>query len=194
MTTRFGARCVAVEPNWRLHNDIADAGAIEIICAAIGSNEGDANFNVSAKDDSSSLHTPFEVESAAETVRTVRLERLLDDLDVARIDMLKVDIEGMEVGALSGLRADQLARIQQCTVEFHDGPGYVSVDEIQRVTSRMRECGFRCLKMSVHDHSDVLYVRADRCSALAWAEIRLYEAPLRQARRLGQRVVVRSAK
>ncbi len=187
MTSRFGARCVAVEPNSRLHQDIRESGAAELIPVAIGQADGEAFFEIATKDDSSSLHYSG-VLGTRDTVQTRRLESLLDSLNLRKIDLLKIDIEGLEVEALNGLRAEQLCQIQQCTVEFHDQPGYVTECEIRNVTSRMRMAGFRCIKMSVRDYSDVLYIRADLCSFLEWARIRFIEVPLHRAKRLSRRL------
>ncbi len=190
MTQRFGARCIAVEPNPLLFGDLGDAGPVEIIAAAIGSSDGISTLHVSsAKDDTSSLIGRFPGDRVSETVRTVSLEHLLDTLDLKRIDLLKVDIEGIEVEALKALRPNQLERIRQCTVEFHDGPGYVTKHEIRMVTDKMRESGFRVLKMSATDYSDVLYVQANLCSLVTWARIRFGEIPFEQARRFLHRLV-----
>ncbi len=188
MASRFGARCVAVEPNRRLHQDIRESGVVDLIPVAIGTSDGEASFNVSTKDDTSSFHIPAALGSTPDTVQTRRLESLLDSLNLRKIDLLKIDIEGLEVEALNGLRAEQLSQIQQCTVEFHDQPGYVSQREIESVTSRMRQAGFRYIRMSVRDYSDVLYIRADLCSFFEWSRIRFIEVPLHRAKRLIRRV------
>ena len=86
----------AVEPNHLLHDEIMLGGATEVVWAAVGSKDGEADFHVSLKDDSSSLLDFAGVEMLSEVVPTVRLDGLIDNLGLDAIDLLKIDVEGME--------------------------------------------------------------------------------------------------
>ena len=188
MSSNYGANCIAVEPNRLLHPDILLTGATHVLLAAIGSENGQAAFNVSSKDDASTLLPVIGVENNAAVVPTVRLESLIDELSLTRIDLLKIDIEGMEVEAILTLRPDQLAIVQQLSVEFHDAQGYVTQKDVSRAILHMRDAAFRHVKMSFKDHSDVLFVRADRCSWLRWARVTLIDVKLHQLKRVFERI------
>ena len=57
-------------------------------------------------------------ESVTEIVPRIRLDALIDDLPLDRIDLLTMDIDGLEMEPLFEPRGDQLAKV--ITVEFHD--------------------------------------------------------------------------
>jgi hypothetical protein len=62
-------------------------------------------------------------------VRT--LSEVLRSLDVPRVDLLKIDVEGSEWEVLAGVEPDLWKRIRQVVVEVHDVTGRVgAVDQL----------------------------------------------------------------
>jgi FkbM family methyltransferase len=59
---------------------------------------------------------------AGVAVTTVTLSSLLDSIDAASIDLLKMDIEGSEYDVLLSTPADVLKRIRRVNLEFHKAP------------------------------------------------------------------------
>ena len=99
-------RVVAVEPSpdtvAALRANVARNGfeaRVEIVEAALGAEPGRATFHVTEGGDTSSLHAP------AFPTRAIDVEVIRgDDLELASLDVVKLDLEGNEVAALAGLR------------------------------------------------------------------------------------------
>ena len=165
------ARCIAVEPNPLLASEIEGRGIAErVIEVAVGDRNGSAAFTVADVDVASKLLLSGSPQDSEEIdVRTSTLFCLLDDLCYPRIDILKVDIEGMEVVALTGLKLRQLQTISQITVEFHDVHGYVTSDQIRSTYRHLSKAGFRRFRSSVSDRQDVLFVNSAVLGLFGWA-------------------------
>lgn len=87
---------------------------------ALGERSGEATFHVMTGSNSgySSLGTP----RASGKAITIRVPiRRLDDLDISgRIDVIKIDVEGAELGVLRG--ADRVVAEHRPTIMFESGP------------------------------------------------------------------------
>ena len=53
-------------------------------------------------------------------VETTTINAFCDKMNIDCINLLKLDIEGSELGVLSDLDADIMQKISQITCEFHD--------------------------------------------------------------------------
>lgn len=191
MHATYGARCIAVEPNPRLAAALRDDNKIEqLFEVAIGADRGRSDLAIAAKDDASRLdRTPGSGPEPLDTVsvETVDLDHFLDQLALPRIDVLKVDVEGLEIAGLLGVADDRWAGISQVTVEFHDAQGYVGVAEVQQVVQRLAAVGFRCYRASTRDYSDTLFVRASDVGAARLGLTWLRDVPIRGMWRAGRR-------
>ena len=58
------------------------------------------------------------------------------------VDLVKVDVEGAEMGMLQNANASDLASCGQLTVEFHDKRPPLTRSDIDRVCERMRSEGY----------------------------------------------------
>jgi FkbM family methyltransferase len=128
------AKIMAVEPNpdlvRLLEQNVQDNRLenVEIVMAAIGKNEGKGKFFIDETDwrwwSTGSLYAGAwngEQKNQLEiTVTVVKLRNLVQKLP--RVDLLKLDIEGAEMGALLGLK-DQWQKIAQLIIEWHPRRG-----------------------------------------------------------------------
>lgn len=105
----------------------------------------------------SSLHYR-ESSSASVNVGAVTLADALALEPEGLIDLVKMDIEGEELGVLEHAPTEALARIVQLTVEFHDFLDHASLPRIKAVIKRMRLLGFQAVKFSWRSYGDVLFV------------------------------------
>lgn len=109
------ARLVCLEPlaapRSRLERALGGAADVEVLPFAAAAEEGESEFVVSEADDSSSLlpMTGLQTETfpgtgavARTTVRTKRLDDLLAAARLERPALLKVDVQGAELGVLRG--------------------------------------------------------------------------------------------
>ena len=62
---------------------------------------------------------------------------VLTELDVTRVDLMKIDVEGAELDVLEGIGASDWQRIKQIVVEVHNVDG-----RVERIVGMLREQGF----------------------------------------------------
>lgn len=67
----------------------------------------------------------------------VTLSEVIDEHQIERVDLLKVDCEGAELAALQGLRAEHWPRVRRVVVEVHDRDG-----RFDTVCALLRQHGF----------------------------------------------------
>jgi FkbM family methyltransferase len=136
---RHGARtCVAVEPdadNVRLLRRNLEQNGISAIVlqAAVGREDGTARFARSAQ--SNLGH----VSDHGVSVRMLSMPTVLAQLAGARVDLLKIDIEGGE-GELFAGDISWLDQVDTIMIELHP-----TVIEMAPIIAEIEECGFRYL-------------------------------------------------
>jgi FkbM family methyltransferase len=102
-------------------------------------------------------------------VDSVKLDEFCLANSLSRIDIIKMDIEGAEIDALSNLASDFLDNVGQITVEFHDFIRKDDLPRIREVISRLKKCGFFCIRFSYHDYADVLCINT-KVHPLSWSD------------------------
>ncbi|MCX7403051.1 MAG: FkbM family methyltransferase [Planctomycetia bacterium] len=92
------------------------------------------------------------------TIAARSLDSIQNEFGISHIDLLKLDIEGAEVGVLEKIPDSFLACVGQITCEFHDFLDASQTPQIKKILKRMRQSGFVVLKMSFWSYGDVLMV------------------------------------
>lgn len=90
------------------------------------------------------------------SVCSTTLERFLRDNDVGDIQLLKVDIEGGELGVLLNSPPAVLRRARQITCEFHNFVDPSLTPAVEQVKERLAQLGFSRITFS-RDDSDTLF-------------------------------------
>jgi FkbM family methyltransferase len=122
-------KVVAIEPQRRLlpvlYENMAINGfgsRVVLRSVALGKEEGTAELHLAPdlNTGASSMEPHLRFESACDRVRVIRLDALLSDAGIERVDLLKLDCEGAEEGVLIGA-GDFITkgRIRRILVEFH---------------------------------------------------------------------------
>ena len=75
-----------------------------------------------------------------------------------RIDLIKMDVEGAEIGILESASASHLANCGQLTVEFHDKRPPFMRRDVDRLCRRMRAEGYAIVMANWPKLDDVLFV------------------------------------
>lgn len=172
-----GCRPYCAEPNPGLYAGLARHPGLRAHHVAIGPRSGRVAFQVAEHDECSSLFRPARsVVSSQIECDALTLADFLERLGVERVDLLKVDIEGAELEVLGGAAPELLARIDQIAVEFHETVGLGTAQEVREQIRRLHGFGFRVVKGSFTDFSDVLFVHPGRlglrggwgCHAQLW--------------------------
>lgn len=151
---RYGASCLAIEPNRELAESIAPTDRIRVRHLAIADRDGAVDLQVSDEIEASSLYgVSIGSHVRTEEVAALTFSSLLVQEDLHQVDLVKVDIEGAEVPLFLSTPADVLRRVAQFNVEFHDFTGAVSADQMRQVIQRLTALGFRAIKFSRINHN-----------------------------------------
>ena len=190
---RWGCRIHSVEPTPSLARALETAEGVEVYQTAVSEAGGELLFRVDPcnSESSSIVSRPDEHTTAVSgTTLAALAER------VGPIDLLKMDVEGAEVGILRSAPEPLLAAIPQITVEFHDfkPSAGISATMVRQVLRRMRSIGFHVFVNTFWTFGDVLLVNprllplsnADRC------ELALRGRWLPGLQRIAQRATGRS--
>jgi FkbM family methyltransferase len=137
----------------------AEADVVHAAVVAEGK-RGSVTFTRSIEPESSSV---FREWSAAHGIVDQVTVPTLDFSDTVkcfteRIDLIKMDVEGAEIGLLESASASDLASCGQLTVEFHDKRAPFTRRDVDRVCRRMRAEGYAIVMANWPKLDDVLFV------------------------------------
>jgi FkbM family methyltransferase len=166
MSELVGGRYYLVEANPELQQLLKSETTFPVLFCAVAAHDGPIQFNLSKNDEGSSILTlPESSEYNCVLERSLEvpgkeLRSILAEFQLARVDLLKVDIEGAEIGMLGTADPTVLENIGQITVEFHGEPvfGFGLQSEVERVMARLEGLGFVALDFSFPRRTDVLFV------------------------------------
>jgi FkbM family methyltransferase len=136
-------RLVAVEPNpivvgrlrRNLHQNGLDSRSV-VIAAGLSDHEGRATLQVGANTATGTLASSSVDAGALHFEVIVRsLDAIADELNLQRVDLLKIDVEGSEIAVLDGAQG-VLARCQRAVIEVS------FPSDVDGVAERCRRAGF----------------------------------------------------
>jgi FkbM family methyltransferase len=81
------------------------------------------------------------------------LSEILEEHGLARIDLLKIDVEGAEDDVLAGIRGEHWPRIKQIVVEVHGGPAHA-----EQTCRFLENRGYRAASEPLRTDATHLYV------------------------------------
>lgn len=165
MSGHFACRCFAVEPSRQSFEAIPGVPGLEKRLAAIGSRVGEATLYISPNSEACSLIPGFqatdpvvgEAAVVVETFATLRAHRGRGP------DLVKLDIEGAELGVLSSLTDDELLAVPQWTVEFHDFVSSEMRPDVERAKARFKRLGFKDVVAGAPTNVDCLFLEPSCC-------------------------------
>lgn len=108
----------------------------------------------------------------ATIVDSVRLDQFCLKHSMSRIDLIKMDVEGAEIGILASLSNEFLSNVGQLTVEFHDFIQKNETSRIRNVILKLKNAGFFYIRFSFFDYADVLFINKN-IHHLSWSDISL---------------------
>ena len=162
ITERYGVRCVCFEPNPERFALIPYSERIVKHQFAAGAKVATVELYVDENPEASS--TIFDVSRARGikvAVRSLPLDKILHLAGGERIELMKVDIEGSETEFFENALDQDLKRINQLSLEFHEMHGWTRRADITLLLDRMRRLGFEVVRMSALHYGDVLFL--NRC-------------------------------
>jgi FkbM family methyltransferase len=147
-----------------LNQTFGDEADVVHAAAVAENKQGPVTFTRSIELESSSV---FKEWSAAHgiadqiKVPTVNFWNAFKQLG-GRIDLIKMDVEGAEIGILESASASDLASCGQLTVEFHDKRPPFTRHNVDRVCRRMHAEGYAIVMANWPKVDDVLFVNLKR--------------------------------
>lgn len=172
ITDRYPCRCVAFEPAPDDFAQIPSNDRIEAHKLAVCGERGEVILNLAAISECNSLGMlPGFDYFGTVKVQAVTLEDALELAGAERIALLKLDIEGSEIGVLATADPKLLARFDQITAEFHDSCGVTPPSVVRETLRKVRKAGFHILYLDrgVRRHVDVLFVNRRHMGSLRCA-------------------------
>lgn len=103
---------------------------------AVSDVSGTKNFFLSSAEDSHSLLQEFTGGSDTVEVKCTTIKDILNDNKIDFVDLLKLDIEGIEYDILYNLPEEIFSKIGYLVLEIHDRRGYQRADLIQFIKDK----------------------------------------------------------
>jgi FkbM family methyltransferase len=160
MISRYQCRVYAVEPLSSLRKEIVQSPRLSLVPFAVGGRNERSQLHVFGTRCASMLRRlDEEATESEEIVDVLDFKSLLGHLNLDRIDLVKIDIEGAELEMFASASDADLARCTQITVEFHDFIYPEQGPQVESIKRRMRALGFWVINFSL-DNTDVLFLNA----------------------------------
>ena len=167
MVERFGCSCVAVEPSPEMFARIVPHPRIRAVQAAVTPADGPVRFHVSSGPLNSSLAQVPEDYVNTIAVEGKRLDTLAREAGWDHIDLLKMDIEGIEIQVLRSCSPEFLQSIGQMAIEFHDFNGMLTKEEVAETLAYLETLGFAWVTRYRGCFYDTWLVNLKRCPVSA---------------------------
>ena len=162
-----------VEANSVLVNELQQNTNFTVLHAAATGKSGPVTFNVAEVDDASTLNSDSNLSiKSSMTVDGLNYASILKQFNIQSVDVLKIDIEGAEIDFIEGMTDEELLKIKQVTIEFHDQMKYYPYENTQRTVKRLSGLGFSNMSM-IHNTLDVLLVNDRLCKSVMLEKLRL---------------------
>lgn len=164
MNRFIGCHCHAVEALPQNFARIEEGPAVTPHHMAICGTDGPINIHSVDEQFASASVDLMPGQESRDTIQVegITLGGLMTRLDLDRVGLLKVDIEGAELAMFDTADDETLLRMDQITVEFHDFMDPDQTADAERIIARMRRLGFWSIKFTRRFHGDVLFLNPER--------------------------------
>ncbi len=167
MISRHGCRVFAAEPVSELRAGIEPSPALTLLPFAVGGVKQRAKVSIFGSRCASLLprngDEPLDGEQDTEVLD---LRSIFELSGVDKVDLMKVDIEGSEIGMFDSASDEDLRRCTQIAVEFHDFIYPEQGAQVEVIKKRLHSLGFWVINFSL-DNTDVLFLNA-AASGVGW--------------------------
>lgn len=164
ISEKLGCKVYSVEPVPTLFNLIQETDLVKKIAVAISSKSGFVDVYL-PEDRCATMHKRKQDETEKlMRVEAVSLSELVKKLELKKIDLVKMDIEGEELPILESLNFQDLQTIDQWTIEFHDFLYPETHDRVEKIKRKFINAGFFCISFSITNNGDVLFIKKNKIS------------------------------
>jgi len=154
---RYGCRVVGAEPVPHLARALDGIAGVTVEPLAVTADGAPVELHLSEGRCATVTPGMRAATTQAIQVEGATLEGLVARHRLAAIDLVKMDIEGAELGVLLGAPQSLLENIGQLTIEFHDWLDAAQREPAARVARRLHDSGFARIDFSTNN-TDVLFV------------------------------------
>jgi FkbM family methyltransferase len=169
MIARHECRVFAAEPVSELRAGIKPSPALTMLPFAVGGTKERAKVNIFGSRCASLLgRNGDESLDGEEDVEVLDLRSIFELSGVDRVDLMKVDIEGSEIGMFDTAKDEDLRRCTQITVEFHDFVYPAQGPQVEAIKKKLHSLGFWVINFSL-DNTDVLFLNK-ATSGIGWLQ------------------------
>lgn len=153
---RFNATVYAFEADPKIACSLSAGDRVKAFNVAIAGRDGNAILRRSLQQCSSTVFNRQAIADDTVPVPARNLSSICREHNIARVNLLKLDIEGAELDVLEEATSELLASVDQITCEFHDFLDSSHRPRIRALLSRMRRSGFLVMSMSYWTYGDVI--------------------------------------
>lgn len=174
ISEKFGCKVYAIEPVLHLFELIKETDFIKKIQAAVAAKSGMVKIYL-PEDRCATMHGKNK-ELAAKSIdaEAFSFADLIKKLEISKIDMVKMDIEGEEIPILESLTAEELKKASQWTIEFHDFLYPETHEAVEKIKDKIINSGFFCVPFSITNNGDILFVRKDSISFITFIYLKYF--------------------
>ncbi len=156
LVDNFNCLVYTIEPVEKFFNSIPNHLKIKKFKYCISATNGSIEIFI----DKDQLATFYENNPLDKIVcEGITIEKFINDYNIPKIDLLKVDIEGAEIEIFENLSSEVLRKINQITIEFHDFLWPELKPRVENIKKKIKSNGFYCVKFSIKNNGDVLFIR-----------------------------------
>jgi FkbM family methyltransferase len=157
---RYGCRVCAVEANPNLVPTIQRLEGVEVLHVAAVGAPGEVELHLSDDILASTVlkGQPGVANGTVVRVKGLTLAQIFEHFGLTRADLIKIDIEGAEVGLIMNAPEALLRTVPQITMEFHDFCGLSTPREVEAVCRRLRDLGFDGFRFGI-DNTNWLFAQ-----------------------------------
>ncbi|MCS7200793.1 MAG: FkbM family methyltransferase [Patescibacteria group bacterium] len=153
----FNSTIYVVEPILELYNQILENSKIKKFNYCI-SNQKEIEVSIPESQCATIYDKNFKNKIIC---KGITLKELINQNNISKIDLLKVDIEGAEIEMFETIPNYILKNINQITIEFHDFLWPELRFKVEKIKEMIKDNGFYCIKFSIKNNGDVLFVKKD---------------------------------
>lgn len=163
VSSQFKCKCFAVEALPGLFKRIQENEFIRKFNYAISIDDKPVTFNISDNLEANHVGKLSSDSNENIAVQGITFKSFVKKCNIQNIDLLKVDIEGSEVDLFNSLEDEELKKIKQITIEFHDFVFPIE-KEVDLIIKRLSNLGFYPINFSLRTKEDFLFINRKLCN------------------------------
>lgn len=173
VVNRFNCTSYCIEPDPGVFSRIPESSKIKKYNLAVTDTDGQMDFMLSANNEANSFNPVIAAlwgTGKVINVQTRSLQSLKKEIGINNIDVLKIDIEGSEIPLLKSLPDEELVKISQLSVEFHEFLDKALEKDTLQTIKRLENLGFLVVVYSAKKFADVLFINKHLIKLNRWQQ------------------------